>query len=133
VLVLEPIVAYLGYVYYSGKRIIPYEIFAGSMLIVMIYRWISTCDDTSVGNDGYLNWCSINNIDMITTIFRAVFMMTIIYPLLYFPDVPMKIAVISATIVSWLINLKTQTFGSRWCHAFYVSDLLILGLLLLRR
>lgn len=127
ILVLELLVSYLGYVYYSRKRIIPFEILLLVGIVNFVYTWISDCEDTTVAEDGYLKWCNIsfkNNVK--DFIMRAMFMIALFFPFIYFPDTLLRNAIMFSGFLSWLINYNTETFGSRWCHSFYLLDSVVI-------
>lgn len=127
VLFLEPVIAYLGYVWYYGQRMIPYEIICALSLLNLTQIWLSKCKETPVTKDGYLKWCDI---DFSRWYDQTIYFILLFFPFLYFPDVFMRNMMVVAGSVLLLYTLNHEAFGSRWCHIFYVVDALILSRLL---
>jgi hypothetical protein len=123
VLILEPIVGYLGYVYYSGNRIIPFEIILAVSSIYIAYDWISKCQETVITCDGYLKWC---NNDFKSLLTKTIFLGLLFFPFLFFPDIFLRNMIMAVSFVLWLLSMNTDAFGSRWCHSFFILDILIL-------
>ena len=128
ILILEPIVSYVGYVYYSQKRIIQYEIVLAIFLTAMLYVWISQCKETITDKDGYLKWCGFNYSNIMPNV---IYMILIFFPFIFYPDALLRNVILGVGFILWLINVNTDSFGSRWCHSFFVLDIIILGKLFL--
>ena len=126
ILLLEPIVAYLGYVYYYGPsgRMPIYEVILALAIIAGAYLWITTCKETTTTKDGYLKWC---NFDFIAFL-KITFLVLLLFPLLFFPNLLQKIVLLTLTAGTWLYNFNHEAFGSRWCYssvAYSIAGLLI--------
>lgn len=128
VLVLEPLAAYLGYVYYFGKRMPLYEIVYLIVSASMLYRWFLECKETRVTSDGYLVWCDVPFKSIIN---KTIFIALLFFPFLFFPDILLRNTIMVGAVILWLYNLNHEAFGSRWCHSFNILDIVILGRLLL--
>ena len=129
VLVLEPLAAYLGYVYYSGTRMILYEVAYLIVAAHMFYRWFLDCKETTVTDDGYLVWCGT---PFKSIFYKTIFIVMLFFPFLFFPDVLLRNVIMLGAVILWLYNFNHEAFGSRWCHSFNVLDTIILGNLLVR-
>ena len=82
VLSAEILVAYGGYVYYSGKRMPLYEIAMISFIVGVLYSWFKYSKETVVTKDGYLMW---GNYD-IPSFGKIMFLFSLIIPFLFYPD-----------------------------------------------
>lgn len=129
VLVLEPLVAYLGYVYYSGERMPLYEIAYLIIAANMFYKWFSDCKETTVTADGYLKWCDIRFKSILN---KSIFIFMLFFPFVFFPDILLRNVLMVVAVILWLYNFNHEAFGSRWCHSFNILDTIILGNLLIR-
>lgn len=130
VLSLELLSAYLGYVYYYKKRMIPYEIILGTGILFLVYSFYEHCEEITVGNDGYLNWCGKKGVDentTIKTIKRIIFILVLFFPFFFYPDIIIKYILLAVSFVLWLHAMQFNSFGSRWCYSFFVADILILA------
>ncbi len=127
VLILEPLAAYLGYVYYFGKRMPIYEVAYVIVAVSMFYRWISDCKETTVTADGYLKWCDLRFKSILN---KSIFLFMLFFPFVFFPDILLRNVLMVGAVILWLYNLNHEAFGSRWCHSFNILDILILGRLL---
>ena len=127
ILVLEPIVAYLGYVYFYKRRMPLFEVVLFIYTICSMYSWITLCDDTTITQDGYLKWCGIN----ILFIIKVLFLLVLLFPILFFPNMLQKILCITILSGTWLYNLNHEAFGSRWCYSVVVYSIMALGVFLL--
>jgi hypothetical protein len=128
ILSCELLAAYLGYVYYSGKRLsLLYEIPLVTFILLLTFFWHLLCHNENVGEDGYLQWCGKESPTPFLFSLRSIFLLLLFYPSMYFPDLFMKIIVCGGGLVLWLQLLNSSSFGSRWCHSFYVIDLAILA------
>lgn len=130
VLVLEPLVAYLGYVYYFGQRMPLYEIVYVIVAANMFYRWFSDCKETSVSTDGYLIWCDMPFKSQFN---KTIFIVMLFFPFIFFPDILLRNVLMAGAVILWLYNFNHEAFGSRWCHSFNILDMIILGRLFLER
>lgn len=124
VLVLEPLAAYLGYVYYSGNRFPLYEIAYLLAVPFIVYPWVRDCKETTITADGYLKWCDQTYKSVLN---RSIFFAFLVFPFLFFPDTFIRILMIVGALGLWLYNLNHEAFGSRWCHSFNFVDALILA------
>jgi len=123
ILILEPLIAYLGYVYYTNQRLIPYEIVYGFSAVFMVYTWIKNCEESTITNDRYLKWC---NIDFNNIVTKTIYILLLFVPFLYFPDKILMAGLMITAGSLWIYNLNNEAFGSKWCHSFYLLDILIL-------
>jgi len=126
ILMLELIIAYLGYVFYYKKRIELYEIALLLFIIVSGNEWISLCKDTIVTNDGYLKWCNIN----IPSSFKVLFITFLLIPMLFFPILEHRLLALGMIVGTWLYNYNHEAFGSRWCYGTVLYAIMALGLFL---
>jgi len=124
VLILEPLIAYLGYVYYSGHRMPLYEAIYGVTALCMVYTWFRDCQETTITEDGYLKWCDIR---FKSTLNKTIFIALLFFPMGFFPDVLLRNILMLLAGVLWLYNFNHEAFGSRWCHSFMILDAVILG------
>jgi len=129
VLLLEPLAAYLGYIYYSGNRMPLYELAYIVFFISITYTWQKNCKETTVTADGYLKWCDITFKGVLNKTF---FIGLLFFPFLWFPDVFLRNVLMVSALVLWLYNINHEAFGSRWCYSFGLLDGIILGNLALR-
>lgn len=129
VLALEPLVAYLGYIYYSGNRMPLFEIAYMLFFTFMAFTWFKNCKETTVTADGYLKWCDITFKSLFN---RTFYMCLLFYPFIYFPDILLRNVLMISCLGLWLYNLNHEAFGSRWCYSFGLLDGIILGNLALR-
>lgn len=127
VLVLEPIVAYLGYVYFYKQRMPLFEVVLFIYTICSIYSWTRICDDTTITQDGYLKWCGFD----ILFIIKVLFLLILLFPMLFFPNMLQKTLCITILSGTWLYNLNHEAFGSRWCYSTVVYSIMALGAFLL--
>ena len=123
VLALQPVFAYFGYVYYSGKNFIPLDILYIVSSLYIYYTWIKKCKETSITKDGYLKWC---NIDFTNIISMTIFIILLLFPFIYFPDLFLRNIIFGTVIALWIYNFNHEAFGSRWCYSFFVCDIIIL-------
>jgi len=126
VLLLEPIVAYLGYVFFYKKRMIPFEIILLIFVLRNLYIFITSCDETTVTKDGYLKWCGFD----IQFINKVAWLLVLIFPLLFFPNVLHMGLIIAILGGTWLYNVNHEAWGSRGCHSTVLYAIAALGLLL---
>ena len=134
VLSLEIIVGYLGYVYYSHKRIPLYELFAALVVLSIFYSFSKRCDESSTDADGYLVWCGANALTKnksMRLLERTMVMFFIFFPFFFFPDFLMKVLILGTGFALWLYTVLSDSFGARWCQSFFIVDILILGKLFL--
>jgi len=134
VLSMEIIVGYLGYVYYSHKRIPLYEPLAALVVFSIFYSFFRRCDESSTDADGYLVWCgadALNKNSSMRLLERTMVMLFIFFPFFFFPDFSMQIFILGTGIVLWLQTVVSDSFGARWCQSFFIVDILILGKLFL--
>ena len=124
VLVLEPLAAYLGYVFYSGNRMPVYEIVYALASIFVVSSWFKQCKETTVTADGYLKWCDST---FKSTLNKTIFIGLLFFPFIYFPDIFLRNSVMLTAFVLWLYNLNHEAFGSRWCNSVNILDMIILG------
>ena len=124
VLVLEPLAAYLGYVYYYGERMPLYEIAYVLVASSMFYRWFSDCKETTVTADGYLKWCDLRFENIFN---KSIFLFMLFFPFTFFPDILLRNVLMVGAVILWLYNLNHEAFGSRWCHSFNILDTIILA------
>ena len=125
ILLLEPVVAYLGYLYYYGKvaRLPIYEISLAVFILISVYNWIAYCEDTSITRDGYLKWCGVD----LPPFFKIGFLILLGIPMLFFPNLLQKLLIFVSAFGTWMYNFNHEAFGSRWCYSsiLYVTAALI--------
>jgi hypothetical protein len=124
ILVLQPLVGYLGYVYYSGHRLPLYEIAYALAAPYIVYSWIKDCKETTITADGYLKWCDITYKSLLN---KTIFFALLAAPFLYFPDRFISITMMIGALFLWLNNINHEAFGSRWCHSFNFLDTIVLA------
>jgi hypothetical protein len=127
ILVLEPIIAYLGYVYFYKQRIPLFEIVLFTYTVSSIYIWTTICDETTITQDGYLKWCGVD----ILFINKVIFLFILLFPILFFPNMLQKVLCIGIITGTWLYNLNHEAFGSRWCYSTVAYSIMVLGTFLL--
>lgn len=128
VLALEPIAAYLGYVYFYKQRMPLFEIILVVYTLIFGYIWITHCDDTTITRDGYLKWCDFNLIHMN----KLAYLLILIFPILFFPNMLHKVLFLSLIVSSWIYNFNHEAFGSRWCYSTVVYAVAALGVFLVK-
>lgn len=129
VLALEAISAYLGYVYFYGKRMILYEIILIGVIVYLVQNYYFKCKDIPIGNDGYLTWCgkSVQDSNIYTrTFFRLLFILILFFPFFFHPDIILKYILFAISFILWAYTIQFDSFGSRWCYSFFVLDIFIL-------
>ena len=124
ILALEPLVAYLGYIYYTGNRMPAYELAYMAFFGFITYTWLKNCKETTVTPDGYLKWCDITFKSILNKTF---FICLLFFPFLWFPDVLLRNILMLMAVILWLYNLNHEAFGSRWCYSFGLLDMVILA------
>ena len=129
VLMLEPFIAYMGYVYYYKNRLPLYELAYALFAIISIYTWIIECEDTTITKDGYLKWCDYD----MTPLAKWSFMLLLLFPFLYFPDINHKILLLTTTLAAWAYNYNHEAFGSRWCYSTVIYCILASSLLVFHK
>lgn len=125
---LEPIVAYMGYVYYSGKRMPIYEGILLLSVMAMAIMWIPNCEETTITKDGFLKWCNMNVLD----ICKIMLLFLILFPFLFFPNLLQKILLITFTSATWIYNFNHEAFGSRWCYSSVLYSIVAMCVYLVR-
>jgi hypothetical protein len=134
VLSMEIVVGYLGYVYYSHKRIPLYEPLVALAVLSIFYSFSIKCNESTTDADGYLVWCGVdppNKNDSMRLVERTMVMLFIFFPFFFFPDFRMKVLILGTGFILWLQTVLSDSFGARWCQSFFIVDILILGKLFL--
>jgi hypothetical protein len=129
VLVGEILAAYGGYVYYTGKRMLLYEIIMIPYVLVLVYNWLKYATETVVTKNGYLMWGSYE----FSSLEKIMFLFLITVPFLFYPDEFIKYALFVIMVPIFIYTFNQKEFGSRWCQSFFAFDILVLGKLLLQR
>jgi len=119
ILMLEPLIVYGGYVYYSGKRMPIYEGILLLSVAAMTTTWILNCEETTVTKDGYLKWCNMNA----PNIYKILLLFLLLFPFFFFPNILQKVFLITLTTGTWLYNYNHEAFGSRWCYSSVIYSL----------
>jgi len=128
VLSAEILVAYGGYVYYTGKRMPLYEVVMIPYIVGLLYSWFKYAKETVVTKDGYLFW---GNYD-ISSFGKIMFLLLLIVPFLFYPDDFIKYSLFAVLIPIFVYTFTQKEFGSRWCQSFFIFDMFVLGKLLIQ-
>lgn len=128
VLSAEILVAYGGYVYYTGKRMPLYEVAMIPYIVGLLYRWLKKFKETIVTKDGYLMW---GNYD-ISSFGKLMFLLLLIVPFIFYPDDFIKYSLFAVSIPIFIYTFTQKEFGSRWCQSFFIFDIFVLGKLLIQ-
>ena len=76
ILLLEPLVAYLGSLYFVPRNLV-YELAYGGIMLYFSYVWIKNCEETTITKDGYLKWCDL---DFGSPLRRSLFLALLFFP-----------------------------------------------------
>jgi hypothetical protein len=128
VLSAEILVAYGGYVYYTGKRMPLYELAMIPYIVGLLYSWFKYAEETVVTKDGYLFW---GNYD-ISSFGKIMFLFLLVIPFLFYPDDFIKYSLFAVLIPIFVYTFTQKEFGSRWCQSFFIFDTFVLGKLLIQ-
>jgi hypothetical protein len=128
ILILQPIVSYLGYVYFYKKRMPLFEAILVPYVICSVYVWSITCKDTTITSDGYLKWCDFNML----SVTKLGYILIVIFPMLFFPNMLQRVLFLLAITGTWIYNYNHEAFGSRWCYSTILYAVLALGAFLIK-
>lgn len=134
VLSLEILTGYLGYVYYSNKRILLYEPIMLTLMVFIFINYSTGCNESSLDKNGYLIWCGEKHLNSqpFVPVQRTIIMLFLAFPFLFYPEELLKYVILATSFGLWLYTIASDSFGSRWCQSFFVVDIIILAKLLIQ-